>query len=91
MAQLNIRIDDRVKAQFDAFCDDVGLTVSTAVLLFMKKTLSEQKIPFELSSYRPNETTIAAIEEVVAMKQNPQLVTRYSSVGGMMEDLLGEV
>ena len=51
MAQtnLNIRIDEDLKNDFSAFCDDVGLTMTTAFVLFARKTVREQKIPFEIT------------------------------------------
>ncbi len=50
MAQttLNVRIDESVKQQFDAFCSDVGMNASVAVNLFVKAVLRERRIPFEI-------------------------------------------
>lgn len=52
MAQtnINIRIDEELKQQFDKFCNDVGMTMTTAFCIFAKKTVKEQKIPFEISN-----------------------------------------
>ena len=39
MAQtnLNVRIDENLKKQFDAFCDELGLSMSVAINIFVKK------------------------------------------------------
>jgi DNA-damage-inducible protein J len=52
MAQttLNVRMDENVKKQFDAFCTDVGMNTSVAVNLFVKAVLRERRIPFEIAS-----------------------------------------
>ena len=52
MAQtsINIRIDEELKKQFDEFCNNVGMTMTTAFCIFAKKTVKEQKIPFEISN-----------------------------------------
>ncbi|SHN87997.1 type II toxin-antitoxin system RelB/DinJ family antitoxin [Desulfitobacterium chlororespirans] len=52
MAQttLNVRIDESVKQQFDAFCTDVGMNSSVAVNLFVKAVLRERRIPFEIAA-----------------------------------------
>lgn len=52
MAQtnINIRMDEELKNQFDKFCSDVGLTMTTAICIFVKKAVKEQKIPFEISA-----------------------------------------
>ena len=54
MAQtsINIRIDEELKKQFDKFCNDVGMTMTTAFCIFAKKTVKEQKIPFEYKILR---------------------------------------
>ncbi|NBI67616.1 type II toxin-antitoxin system RelB/DinJ family antitoxin [Pseudoflavonifractor sp. 60] len=52
MAQttLSVRMDEDVKSRFDAFCAEVGMNASVAVNIFVKKTLLEQRIPFEISA-----------------------------------------
>lgn len=51
MAQsiLTARVDEKDKANFDAFCSNVGLNTSTAINLFVKAVLRENRIPFEIS------------------------------------------
>lgn len=50
MAQtnVNIRMDENLKNEFDKFCSDVGLSMTAAICLFVKRTVKEQKIPFEI-------------------------------------------
>ena len=47
MAQtnINIRTDEALKASFDQLCQDVGLTVSTAINAFMKQAVLDNRIP----------------------------------------------
>ncbi len=42
---VNIRMDNDLKEQFEAFCSDVGMTMSTAINIFVKKTVREYRIP----------------------------------------------
>lgn len=50
MAQSTItaRVDEKDKARFDSFCSNVGLNTSTAINLFVKAVLRENRIPFEI-------------------------------------------
>ncbi|MGL5677260.1 MAG: type II toxin-antitoxin system RelB/DinJ family antitoxin [Cellulosilyticaceae bacterium] len=50
MAQttLSVRMDENVKKQFDAFCNEVGMNASVAINLFAKAVLRERRIPFEI-------------------------------------------
>ena len=52
MAQtnINIRMDSQLKSQFEEFCNNVGLTMSTAFNVFAKTSVRLQKIPFEIST-----------------------------------------
>ena len=56
MAQTNIsiRMDAELKRQFEAFCADVGMSMTTAFCVFAKKVVRENRIPFEISGEIPN-------------------------------------
>lgn len=45
---LTVRMDSETKAAFAAFCEQVGMSVSTAINLFARQTVREQRIPFEI-------------------------------------------
>jgi DNA-damage-inducible protein J len=90
MAQtnINIRIDEDLKREFDNLCQDLGLTMTTAFTVFAKMSVRRQGIPFEITMNVPNAETVAAIEEVKAMKKNPSLGKSYTNVDVMMKELL---
>ena len=48
LATLTARVDEKDKASFDTFCSNVGLNTSTAINLFVKAVLRENRIPFEI-------------------------------------------
>lgn len=56
MAQtsLNIRMDEELKKEFDSFCSDVGMTMTTAVCLFAKTVVRRHSIPFEITNLDEN-------------------------------------
>lgn len=35
---------------FETFCDSIGMSMSTAVNIFIKKSVREQRIPFEITA-----------------------------------------
>ena len=49
LATITARVDEKDKARFDAFCSNVGLNTSTAINLFVKAVLRENRIPFEIT------------------------------------------
>ena len=60
---LNIRTDKEIKDQADAIFSELGLTMTTAVNMFLRAAVREHGIPFALKLDVPNEVTAAAIEE----------------------------
>ena len=50
MAQISLRVDDDVKRSAEQTFDDIGLSMSAAINIFLKKVARERRIPFELSA-----------------------------------------
>lgn len=51
MAQtlVNFRIDEKTKKEMEQICDELGMNVTTALNIFIKKMIRERRIPFEVS------------------------------------------
>ena len=50
MAQISLRVDDELKRNAERTLDDIGLSMSTAINIFLKTVVRENRIPFELSA-----------------------------------------
>ena len=74
MATLTINTDEKTAENFYAFCEELGLDMSTAMTLFMKACLREQKIPFELKVTK---------KEVV---QNINIKTKPATIEELLEN-----
>ena len=74
MATLTINTDEKTAENFYTFCEELGLDISTAITLFMKACLREQKIPFELK---------VAKKEVV---QNINIKTKPTTIEELLEN-----
>ena len=51
MAQttVSVRMDDGLKQEFDRVCNELGLSMSTAITMLAKKMTREKRLPFEVS------------------------------------------
>lgn len=85
---LNIRMDSKLKQDFEAFCDDVGLSMTAAITIFAKRVVRDNKIPFTIESESPNSETLEAIQEAQNIMKDPSLGKTYTDVDQMMEDIL---
>ena len=79
---LNIRTDREVKMAAEQIFEELGLNMTTAVNIFLRQTIRENGIPFELKLDQPNDITVSAIAEGRAMARNKN-IKGYSS----MDDL----
>lgn len=61
---LNVRVDANDKKNFEQFCSDVGMNVSTAINLFIKTVLREQKLPFEIKANNLDEMIYEKLKAV---------------------------
>lgn len=88
MAQgtLTIKLDNETKKEFNEFCEEIGINMTTAINMFIKKVIREQRIPFELSLNKPNLETLMAIEEAKRIAKDPN-IKAYSSVEEVMKAL----
>ncbi len=80
-------MDEATKVAFDRFCEEIGISVSSAFNIFAKTVVREQRIPFELTTESPNSETRKAIENV---RNGIGLSKEFHSVSALMEDLCAD-
>lgn len=80
MAQVNFRIDDKVKHDADELFDNLGVSLSAAITIFLKRSISRRGFPFpvveepvretnELYSHDVTRTYVPAVDEKVARRK----------------------
>jgi len=60
---LNIRTDKEIKDRAEQLFSELGLTMTTAINMFLRTAIRENGIPFALKLDIPNSITESAIEE----------------------------
>lgn len=80
---LHVRVDEDIKAQASEALASMGLSVSDAVRILLKRVVNDQAFPLELKV--PNAETRAAMAEARALMQ--ALATRFSSAGELIDAL----
>lgn len=48
MAQINFRIDDKVKRDAESLFNSLGMNTTTALMIFIRQSLTERAIPFTI-------------------------------------------
>ena len=81
-----LAIDEKLKKSFDELCNEIGLSNSAAVTIFMKAAVREQRIPFELRTESEEEIRakgLAAFHKLRAIAQE-------NGIAGMSLDEINE-
>ncbi|MBK5942153.1 damage-inducible protein [Halochromatium roseum] len=80
---LHVRVDEDTKAQASEALAAMGLTVSDAVRILLKRVVNDQAFPLELKV--PNAQTRAAMEEARLMRQHRS--ARFQAADALIDDL----
>lgn len=89
MAQttVTIRMDDSLKQSFDAVCNELGMTMTTAITILAKKMTRENRLPFEVS-VDPfySEGNMGALRESIEQMQRGQTIVKTLDELDVMAD-----
>ncbi len=80
---LHVRVDEEIKTQASEALAAMGLSVSDAVRILLKRVVNDQAFPLELKV--PNSQTRAAMDEARAISKAH--AARFDSVEALMHDL----
>lgn len=83
---VSIRMDTELKAQADELFAELGMNLSTAFNIFVRQSLREGGIPFEIHTDRPNKETVAAMLEAERIAKDPN-VKGYTDLDEMFAEL----
>ena len=83
---VSFRIDTEVKKQADTLFSQLGLNMTTAFNIFLRQSIREGSIPFNVTINTPNATTIAAMLEAEYIVNDPA-VKRYTNVEEALQEL----
>jgi addiction module antitoxin, RelB/DinJ family len=81
---VTLRVDEDLKKQADDLFSELGLNLTTAFNIFLRQSVREQQIPFQVTMNVPNAVTLAAMD---AAEKGEDLYGPYDSVSDLMEAL----
>lgn len=84
---VSFRTDAELRRDADIFFETVGMTMSTAINLYLRKIVMEQRIPFEISVPAMSRESMAALKEAEELKK-PGVGKSFKNVDELRKDLL---
>ena len=79
-------MDSDVKAEADALFNELGMSLTTAINIFVRESLREGGIPFAVKIDNPNKETIAAMLEAKKIAKDTS-VKGYNDLDELFTDL----
>ncbi len=86
---ITIRMDSDLKVKADELFNDLGMNISTAFNVFVRQSVREGRIPFNISLNQPNKETIAAMIEAERIAKDPS-VKGYNNLDDLFAYLKSE-
>ena len=83
---LSIRMDRELKEQAESLFSEFGMNMTTALNVFVRQSVRQGKIPFEISLSRPNIETIEALREINDMRQG-KIPKQTASVSDFVKEM----
>ena len=84
---VTVRMDSDVKRECEEIYGALGINLSTAINVFLRKSIRAGGFPFDVRlDDRPNRETMAALLEADRIAKNPS-AKRYHSVKELFSDL----
>lgn len=87
---LNVRVDANDKKSFEKFCNSVGMNVSTAINMFIKAVLREQRLPFEVKSNNFDDIIYDKLKEAELEMNNNSKRFTIDDISNSMNDIINK-
>ena len=85
-SNLTVRLDAQLKKEAEQLFNDLGMTLSGAINIFLHQAIEQQGLPFQVKKSRPNRETLAAMKEAIELANDPNAKT-FSSIEELRKDL----
>ena len=79
---VTLRVDEDLKKEAEALFSELGLNMTTAFNIFLRQSVREQGIPFQVSKHIPNAVTLAAMD---AAEKGEDLYGPFDGVSDRVE------
>ncbi len=83
-SQINVMVDSDTKNEASRILNDLGLSMSSAINIFLKQVIKVDGLPFEVKNHKPSKELLRALKEAEDIEKNPNDYPTYHSVDELM-------
>jgi DNA-damage-inducible protein J len=86
---VTVRVDEETKRDFDSFCDNVGINITTAFNMFIKATLRTRQLPFVVTDAETQNQTRQELQKAFSAAQKQSVINGTDKM--TMEEIDAEI
>ncbi len=90
LSAINVNVNNEVKKEATEIFNDLGISMSTAINMFLSQVVRTKSIPFELKSPKPSRKLRKALKEADDIISGKKKAKVYHDVDEMFKDILDE-
>ena len=83
---LTLRVDSDLRREAESLFSELGMSVSTALTIFLRQAVRVQGIPFAIGKNTVNRATLAAMREAERIADDPS-VPAFSTIEDLRRSL----
>lgn len=87
---ININVDSNIKKEATELFNSLGLNMSTAINLFLRKSINEGGIPFEIKISKPTRELKKTLKEAKKIENGEILVKSFDNRDDLKKALLSD-
>ncbi len=87
---INIQVDTKTKQEATTILNDLGLSMSSAINIFLKQIIKNDGLPFEIKNHTPSKEMKKALKEADDIISGKKASRGYHDIHQMIEDILNE-
>ena len=86
---INVQVDSKTKKEATEILNDLGLSMSTAINMFLRQVINHDGLPFKVSK-KPSKQLLEALKEAEEMEKHPEKYKGYHNIEELKKDLLSD-
>jgi len=90
-SSIHVRVEPKVKKQVEDILENLGMTSTEAINIYLRQIILNAGIPFEIKTPQFSKDMLEAVAEAKEMNKHPERYKSYNSVEEFMEDLHNEI
>ena len=91
MTDITLSVEQEMKTEAEKIFAKLGLSISDALKAFLRKSIEQGKVPFQIDEPQFNDTTLSAIQEARDIMSGKVQTKTYNSFAELLAEIDAEI